>query len=518
MNRLGSPPVRDQAGELSDLGDFAGEAAVFDPPILDRLCGQFASLIHQSLIPAEVELTAVHEMRPLLSCERVCFLARRRNQYRLVAVSGQRGRPPRSQLVSRLEQVVSAVAPAGERFLFPTEEHELPEFLGRALSDYWECANSQMILIEPVFSQVANREAKSETRQIVGALVIEQFGSSQLAPGSLERLDFATEHFSLALSNARRYSRLLAVPGLRPLGFFFALIRGSRLATGLIGLAMLSAFIGCISWVEAPFELECRGRLMPAVRREAYAPVDGEIVDVEVDESENVHEGQVLARLRSRELDAALLEQTGLLRNKLKSRDAARAELQNTPIQQTRGQSARNQAQLEVLHSEIDNIKQHMALIERERRQLEISSPLAGTITTSRPHDTLIGRPVRRGEPLLEIVDETGPWRLELLISERKLGYLLAFRQSHPAPRVAFRLHSSMRQRLSTTVSSIADRSIPDDELGAAGLIYCEASDVDLPLRRMGTEVSARIHCGKRSLGFLWLHEFRDMLQRHWWL
>ena len=396
----------------------------------------FAIQIHRSLNPREVVAFAVQELRPILRCDRVSILERRGRRFRLVAVSGQPGKPPHSRQASLLEQFVTAVLSRGERFQFPDENLTLPDDLGRKLADYWENANGQMILVEPLYSEIpgpADGTPQTEpTGRVIGALVIEQFNRPTLPPGAVESLESAVKHLTPALANARKYSRLVSVPGLYQLGLISELIRRSRTVAVLTSVMILAGFLVAACLIERPFEIDCHGRLMPTVRREVFAGLEGEIVEVTVHESEHVEAGQIVARMQSRELEKLILQQTGLLNGKLKARDAARAELHGRSTPQVRGQSSRDQAQLGVINAEIDTIHRQLELLEREQRELVIRAPIAGTITTERPREKLFGRPVHRGEALLEIMDESGGWQLELTVAERKIGHLLTHRQQHP--------------------------------------------------------------------------------------
>ena len=67
-------------------------------------------------------------------------------------------------------------------------------------------------------------------------------------------------------------------------------------------------------------------------------------------------------------------------------------------------------------------------------------------------------------------------------------------------------------------VTRLADRMVTTPESGTSSLIFCDISNLELPTRQIGSEVSARIQCGKKSFLFLWFHEFWELLQRHWWL
>ncbi len=91
-----------------------------------------------------------------------------------------------------------------------------------------------------------------------------------------------------------------------------------------MSVTVIAGLIAGACLVKRPFEVECHGRLMPTVRREVFAGLEGEIVELLAGESEHVEEGQIIARMQSRDLEKMILEQTGLLKGKLKARDAGR--------------------------------------------------------------------------------------------------------------------------------------------------------------------------------------------------
>ena len=496
----------------------ADSASAIDAPRLSSPLDAFAVRIHRSLNTHEVMTVAVQELRPVLNCDRVCYLERRGNKFRLQAVSGQIAKPVRSRQATLLEQFVAAVMQSCDRFFFPDGTLMLPDDISRKLTDYWEQSNGQLILVEPVFDCLPESDdsASSKHRTLVGAVVIEQFSQSTLVQDTVSRLESAMKHLIPALENARRYSRLTSIPGLYQVAATFDLFR-RNLGMSILGYAAAFFFLlatACL--VKRPFEIECHGRLMPTQRREVFASVEGEIVDVWVHESEQIEQGQIVCTLRSRELEKAIIEQTGMLKGKLKARDAARAELRGRAAPQGRSQPARDQAQLELVNAEIETIQKQLELLELEEGQLELRAPISGTVMTERPIEKLRGRPVRRGEPLLEIMEEVGGWQLELDVGERRIGHLLTYRQKHPQVNVKFRLLSSVQLSYQCQVTRLADRTVPSTELGSSCQVYCDVSDVDQLARQVGSDVSARIQCGERSLFFIWFHEFWELLQRNW--
>ncbi|MCX7407620.1 MAG: HlyD family efflux transporter periplasmic adaptor subunit [Planctomycetales bacterium] len=173
---------------------------------------------------------------------------------------------------------------------------------------------------------------------------------------------------------------------------------------------------------------------------------------------------------------------------------------------------------MEVINAEIDTIHRQLELLEREQQQLVIRAPISGTIRTERPREKLLDRPVHRGESLLEIMVESVGWQIELAVTDRKIGHLLSHRQHASEARVKFRLLSSAQQSFDCTVNRVADRILPSPKLGSCCLASYDVSKHDLPARQIGSEMSARIDCGQKSLLFIWLHEFWELLQRSWWV
>lgn len=481
----------------------------------------FAVQIHQSLSVKQVAAVTVQELRPILGCDRVCLLDFRRRRFRVVAASDQPGPPARVRQVLLLEQFVGAVLRTGQRCVYPDGLTVLPDSIGRLLAGYWELSRGQLILVEPVFSSLPDPIASGRPvhrRTLAGALVIERFRDSQFRPDTPRRLDAVIPHLTTAWANARKHTRLASIPGLNLIGQANDLLRKSQSIAVLTYVVLIAAVLTGMAFVKRPFEIDCHGRLMPTERREVFASLDGEVVEVLVDETQQVREGQVVARLQSRELEKAILEQSGLLQTKLKARDAARAELQGRSTPQTRSQSARDQAQFEVLNSEIETINRQLELLNQQQQELVVRAPIAGIVTSDRPREKLLGRPVRRGESLLEIMDESGGWQLELAVAERKIGHLLSYQQNQPQIDVKFRQLAAAEKSFDCRVTRIADRTAASAELGSCGFVFCDVTQTELAVRQIGSEVNGRIRCGERSLLFIWFHEFWELLQRHWWL
>ena len=65
------------------------------------------------------------------------------------------------------------------------------------------------------------------------------------------------------------------------------------------------------------------------------------------------------------------------------------------------------------------------AILMTERKDLELRSPIAGTVLTWNAKDLLAARPVTRGQALLTVDDLSGPWVAELQVADNRIGHVL---------------------------------------------------------------------------------------------
>jgi hypothetical protein len=134
-------------------------------------------------------------------------------------------------------------------------------------------------------------------------------------------------------------------------------------------------------------------------------------------------------------------------------------------------------------------------------------------------------RPVRTGDYLFDVMNEQGPWHMELLVEEKRMGHLLrALREreaSGESTELAgnFVITSSAEEKYSCRLTHIATRSTTDSEKGTVFELIAVADDGQtLPPFSIGTEVSVKIYCGKTTLAYWCFGDVVEFLQRYLWL
>jgi hypothetical protein len=157
-------------------------------------------------------------------------------------------------------------------------------------------------------------------------------------------------------------------------------------------------------------------------------------------------------------------------------------------------------------------------LIRQKFDKLAVVSPGAGRIVDWQLKDKLDGRQISRGENLMTVVDESGEWVIELEMLEKKFGHLSkATTVFEEDLKVTFVLASLPNEKFSGSLISYDQKADVRGENGNVILLRIKFDKNDIPadLLLYGTQVTARIYCGKRSLGYVLFREVYETLQRN---
>ena len=158
--------------------------------------------------------------------------------------------------------------------------------------------------------------------------------------------------------------------------------------------------------------------------------------------------------------------------------------------------------------------------IRRQKEQdLEIRCPITGTVVTWKVQELLMRRTVKAGQKLMTVVDPTGPWELELGVPEKRMGHVArAWKdaQEHGEDlNVIFHLASDPATEFAGQVKEIhAAADIYEEDGNAVKVVVkIDKRDISEVLLRPATQLKAKIHCGERPIGYVWLHDLIAWIQ-----
>lgn len=468
---------------------------------------QFTQQVHGRLDVRGTAYAIANELRRLLECDRVSVLVRRDGRYRLTAVSGVEKPNRRAKLARRLEQLCRAAARLGEALYFPAEKSDLSPQIEHHLGEYLDESHSRSIAVLPLLPQ------NSAGNRPIAVLAAETFFGT-LDSRKQVLLNEASVHCGLALKNALELESIPFLRFFRGLGWMLGLRRLLKIAVlaGVFAVAVAAAVL-----VKTDFDVVAEGELQPVRLREVFARADGTISDLRVEHGQRVRAGELLAVLRRPQLDLEFKQVMGELltaQQKLVSLETERLQSSRDNDDQRRRYSQAT-AQQEELRETIRSLSAQYEILKTKQAESEVRSPMDGEVLTWNVQQLLEDRPVSRGQVLLTIGDLSGPWKLDLRLPDHRAGFVLAAKEAQPDKPldVTYLLVMNPRERYRGTVSRLGMRSEASEGNAPFMSVSVAIDQAALGNRTPGAGVKASIRCGRRSWGYVWLHDLVDTIR-----
>jgi multidrug efflux pump subunit AcrA (membrane-fusion protein) len=481
---------------------------------LDR----FALRAHRSLDAGETAYLIANEGRHVIGCDRLSVLLRSGRTYFVAAMSGVDVLERRSKLVRTLERLVAPCMAGGDPLWYCDGSADMPDQIEGPLHAYLDESHARVLAIVPL--REAESDIDRQPGRIVGALVAEQLQTTPRDAELREGLAIVAKHSAVALANAVEHSHMPLARVGRLLARVRWLAEARQLPKTVPVLVAICAVVAGLTFIPADFNIASKGELQPAIRRDVFASDDGVVSRLLVDHGEPVRAEQPLVMLRQPQLDLELRRVGGEIQTARKKLAAVQAERLTNP--RNGAKSGRDTHQLtadeEELKELLNGLDQQRAVLEQQRDDLVIRSPIDGETLTWNLRELLEARPVERGQALLTVADLKGPWIVELCVPDHRTGHVLAAREAlKPDLDVSFALASEPGTEYAGRVSEVALSSDVDETTGPNVLVTVEFDRSQVAGLRPGATVLAKVDCGRRAVGYVWLHELFEFIQTHWW-
>ncbi len=537
LERDAGPDVQAGAARLLGVmaeiaGDFQRRRELAQLRQRDTQLAQFKQLVdrlHCGLDPTATAYTIANDGRQWIGCDRVSILRLKQGRAAALAVSAVDQVDRRSGQVASLERLAAAVAATGEKLAWheaganKTSTHdadtdELPPQLLGVLHDYLDIGHARQLVAIPLRQSATESAGKSQPPHAM--LIAESFGAEMPLAALVARTEELAHVSGSALGNALTHHALPLLPLQQRIAAAIGAV-SRRPVPALLGPAAVALGFTLLAAVPANFTVTAEGELQPRVRRNLFAPSDGVVAEVLVQHGDRVAQGDVLLRLHNPALDLDHSRLSGELQTaqaRLSAVRSARSRPQDSDAPADENQQASEEEQLK---QQIAGLENQLSVLQQMRNELTVKSPLAGIVLTWNTHELLDDRPVEQGQVLMTVADASGPWVLELHVPDGDAGHVLAGQRNSTndlpvALPVTFLLasdpavtHRGQLQRLAMAT---------DTSGGAAAAEAIAAIDGPLPAAaRAGGRVTARIHCGRRSVGYVWLHDLIDFARTTFW-
>jgi hypothetical protein len=544
--------IADVVGTACELAaDFFGRRQVRDlleeREFHQRLDGALDRL-HACETVGDAVLEIVNEGRRVLACDRCSLLLPQGRTWRVAGVSGIEAIEHRSDLAARLtcfaehalagrsvfawEAGVESRSGGAKASPVGSDDAAGPTELDTVLQAYVDESHARRLTLHVLeraassderladnSSALSQRERpdRSSRGDNIGVLVCEWFRGTDVE-GVESRTDRYRRKVAPLLANLADWERAPVASRLRHWR------RGrpwKSLRRGGTVLAVLAGVVAAMVLIPWELRVEARGVLQPALHRDVFAPRDGTIVDLPVDTGGRVEQGAPLLSMRNEELDLEQQRVDGDLataRKQILAIETSRLENRVTGASDP-GRPGQLTAELEQLRERVAGLEELRRILSVQQAELKLVSPIAGRVLTWNLKQTLDRRPVRRGQRLLTLADETGPWELELWIPDHRAGFVRTAlergRETPPVVDYTLATEPGLRREapLGPVGSSAEVRSVGERPT-VLGEVRLPPSTLVEP--RPGTSVVAKIRCGMYPLGYVLFHEVWEAIWRAW--
>jgi multidrug efflux pump subunit AcrA (membrane-fusion protein) len=298
--------------------------------------------------------------------------------------------------------------------------------------------------------------------------------------------------------------------------------RRRRFPKLLAALAVAAAIGAALVLAPAELEIEGRGELQPEFRHDVFARTDGVVREVRVAHGGSVKADEVVAVLHKPALD---LEFTRVLGESLTATKRLAAVRASRAVEASRSQRANSAADFQLRDSQLaaeeeelkellNSLQEQQRILKQQQAQLEVRSPIAGTVITWDVERQLAARPVQQGQALLTVADLAGPWVLEVHVADRDVGHVLsAQKELGGGLPVLFVLPAKPGVTYRGRVEKIAVATDLDERNDATALVTVRIDPDEISPLRPGATVIPKIQCGRRAVGYVWFRGILDAIR-----
>jgi multidrug efflux pump subunit AcrA (membrane-fusion protein) len=385
-----------------------------------------------------------------------------------------------------------------------------------AVQEYVDEVHSKAVAIVPLKEPHDTTDPTAHPK-VVGALIIEQIEDSRPRDGLIQRVEVVSDHSAIALTNALEHHELFLMPVWRAIGKSKWVVEARQLPyTISITAAVLLLTLFLFLW-RTDFTVSSKGTLEPAIQRQVFAGQSGDVTEVLVKHRDMVKKDQPLAVLRNYELESKLAAAIGNLESTRQQVSAITRNINEKGRRLEDSDRIRLEGDLNKLLAQQSSLEIQLELLREEVKNLTVRSPIDGQIVTWQVRETLINRPVEKGQVMMRVVEPRGDWELELMVPENQMGYVNDARAKLAKGedlKVDYITAANPGTTYHGKIKEVHRTAEVRGEEGNTVIVRVAIDKADLDSEpRAGAAVTAKVYAGRSSIGYAWFHDLISFFQ-----
>lgn len=504
------------AGPLGGLPAVAGQQSSQNSPFDSQEISAFLKLIHSSIDLLLAASNFANESRRLLDYDRVSVLVQRGGKHQLIAISGQASVNRRSNTTKLLEKFAVSVLKTGQVFWYPDTD-ELPTAIRTSLDDYVQVSQTRSLALLPIrkTSDATDDPSTAPRLQpVIGGIVFEKFEKTWDRNLEEPKVQFLASHAEHSIGNGLQHQQIFLYPLWKLLGRTKVLAQPKHLNKTLIAVGVIVAVMLALFFWPVRFYVTADGMLVPSTYKPVFSNVKGEVQQILVQHGESVIKGQELIRMASPEHEFRVEE----LQSQLKTAKQRLTIVEDQRHNPTRDKSVEDiEENIVSLRTQIESFESQLVILNKITDSLTVHSPIDGQVITWDLKHQLENRVVGEGVRLMEVADVVGQWIIEINLPIRRQGHVARTIQNGDLEdlKVSFLLAADTSKRYSGRVIEISDVVSVSSDNRQVIKIRAAIDDSDITIDQVRSAVSAKVYCGKSSLGYLWFSDIGEFFQKH---
>ncbi len=446
---------------------------------------QILTLLHLDLDSFRVATSLASDTAEFLKCQRIS-VARRisARRWELVAATAVSQPDPRSDASRRICSMIAEASQGNGSAANSFADAEWPDCSVRpiSVSGRWDDAEWAAVLEWP-----------TDTAEDI-----------KVHP----HLNAICRHAALAFRNCRDYSNSGVLSALQRLP---QAIRSRRM---VVAGSLIAVIATALVLLKLELKIEVMGKLVPSERVFVFAPEDGVITDVFVEDGSSVAENDHLCTLRNEDLEIQLESVDG----EVESAQARLAALDSLRGDRNLTQSGMLSVEQAELKERLIALEAQAVILNRRIARLTMNATMDGQVYGDRLKEHLKGRPVQRGQYLFELANPDGGWQLDMRIPEVDVRHVIDELTASKLPLpVSFAVETAAGKEITTTLTRLS-ASTEIDEFGRLSVLATAVpGKADILNPRPGAGVVGQVHCGRRPAGYVLFRRIIESFQRRWW-